>query len=304
MNAIGTDAPHDFALSSPNSVMQSEHLLLERLSDVERVTTILCRTNGLRGADAEDFDSFVKLKLIENDCAILRKFKGHSQFTTYISVVVHRFLLDYRNRLLGKWRPSAAARRLGVAAVALERLLHRDRRTLDEAIGELTRTGVERSTIEHLATQLRQRTPRHRLVDLDAAGPALTVPSDVVEDAASTTDRHQNATTTSVVMREAIAALDADDHRLFRLHFEAGMTIAEIARSLRIEQKPIYRRRQRILADIRKRLEAAGIRETDAEDLIRTKACDLDFGLVTRNAPAGPSMIENEADTGDGEGDR
>src|SRR5256885_9925743 len=55
-------------------------------------TTLFRSRAFLSGADAEDFGSFVKLKLIENDYAALRKFEHRCSFAAYISVVVQRLL--------------------------------------------------------------------------------------------------------------------------------------------------------------------------------------------------------------------
>ncbi|MGH8186413.1 MAG: hypothetical protein ACREUC_07605, partial [Steroidobacteraceae bacterium] len=74
------------------------------------------------------------LKLIEHDYAVLRRFEGASSLRTYLTVVLHRVLLDQRNREWGRWRPSAAAYRNGPLAVRLERLVTRDGLTPAEAI--------------------------------------------------------------------------------------------------------------------------------------------------------------------------
>ena len=68
---------------------------------------------------------------------MLRRFEGRSSLTTYITVVVQRLFLDRRNRLWGKWRPSAEARRLGPTAVLLERLVSRDGWSAEQALETL-----------------------------------------------------------------------------------------------------------------------------------------------------------------------
>jgi RNA polymerase sigma factor for flagellar operon FliA len=42
------------------------------------------------GVEADDFASHPKLKLIEDDYAILRKFQGRSSLRTYLTVVIER----------------------------------------------------------------------------------------------------------------------------------------------------------------------------------------------------------------------
>jgi RNA polymerase sigma factor for flagellar operon FliA len=262
--------------------MEEEVLTVARLREVDRVIAIVCGRNAFYGADAEDFNSWVKLRLIDNDAAILRKYEKRSSFATYISVVIHRLLLDYRNHLLGKWRPSAAAKRLGAAAVALEKLLHRDRRPLDDAIRELKGVGHDANELYALAVRLPSRYPR-RYIPIDLVDTALSVAAETVEQHTSSREHAILASVAGVVVRAALAELGVDDRQLFQLHFGSGMTIAEIARALQVEQKPLYRRMQRILAAIRSRLESSGIGSVEAEDLVES-VCELDFGLGEKSA--------------------
>src|SRR5207247_4910890 len=104
---------------------------------IERVVVWVCARRCLRGADAEDFASTVKLRLIEDDYEVLARFEGRSSLKTYLTVVVNRFYLDYQTQRFGKWRSSAEARRLGPVALRLEVLLYRDGLTFEEASGVL-----------------------------------------------------------------------------------------------------------------------------------------------------------------------
>src|SRR5207253_3838212 len=117
-------------------------LFVAELSTIEQAIAFTCRRAVLRGMDAEDFASYVKLRLIENDYAVMHKYEGRCNFAGYIGIVVQRMLLDYRIQLWGKWHASSEATRLGTAAVALESLLHRDRLTIDEALSTLRRANV------------------------------------------------------------------------------------------------------------------------------------------------------------------
>ena len=67
------------------------------------------RRHRLTSEDREDFASFAMLKLVENDYARIKKYRGESQFKTYLTVVLHRLFLDYRTQKWGKWRPSTTA---------------------------------------------------------------------------------------------------------------------------------------------------------------------------------------------------
>src|SRR5215471_8489012 len=110
-----------------------EQLFLTNLPTIEALVQMVARQQRMTWAEAEEFASIVRLRLIENDYAILRKFRGGSSLRTYLTVVIARQALDYRDACWGRWRPSRAARRLGRAAVALEKLIVRDGLTVDEA---------------------------------------------------------------------------------------------------------------------------------------------------------------------------
>ena len=98
-----------------------QQLLLDNLDLVERLVRFTARRHHLSFTDAEEFASIVRLKLVENDFAILRKFEGRSLLSTYLTVVIERLCHDFSIARWGKWRPSAAARRQGDVAMLLER---------------------------------------------------------------------------------------------------------------------------------------------------------------------------------------
>src|SRR5215472_1056914 len=111
----------------------SQQLFLTNLPTIEALVQMVARQQRMSWAEAEEFASIVRLRLIENDYAILRKFRGGSTLRTYLTVVIARQALDYRDACWGRWRPSRTARRLGPAAVALERLVVRDGLSFEEA---------------------------------------------------------------------------------------------------------------------------------------------------------------------------
>src|SRR5436190_23742802 len=118
--------------------MNAEELFLANLGLVDRIVAFVCRRNHYRDDEAEDLAGHVRLKLIENDYAILRKFEGRSSFSTYLTTVIQRLSFQYRVQMWGKWRPSAEAQRIGEAGITLERLMTRDGLTFHEALETLT----------------------------------------------------------------------------------------------------------------------------------------------------------------------
>ncbi|HVT46110.1 MAG TPA: sigma-70 family RNA polymerase sigma factor [Thermoanaerobaculia bacterium] len=259
------------------SIGDPRELLLANLGLIERIVSFACRRQRLDASEAEELAAIVKLKLVENDYAILRKFEGRSRLTTFLSVVIQRLLFDHRIQQWGKWRPSAEASRLGPVAVELERLLHRDGRSLDEAVATLTANdeSASRESVAALAGRLPPRPPRRRLVALDeAASLAAPAGEEPFED-----DRLRISERVSAIVRRFVEELPGDDRLVFQLRFESGMSVAEIARALRLDQKMLYRNFEKRLRSMREELERAGIAEEEVIRLIGDRGAALDFHL-------------------------
>ena len=120
-----------------------EELFLENLPLIEQIIGHCCRRSRLSPQEGEDFGGTVKLKLIEEDYAVFRLYRGDSAMGTYLSIVIGRLLLDYQNHIWTKWRASARARRLGPVAERLERLLGREGFRPREGLPDSPGRGVE-----------------------------------------------------------------------------------------------------------------------------------------------------------------
>lgn len=275
------------ALDSP------ERLFLEQLETIERAIRFACYRASLRNEEAEDFASYVKLKLIEKNYAVIRKYEGRASFAAFIGIVVQRMLLDYRVGQWGKWHASAGAKRSGEPAITIETLLHRDGRTLDEILPILLRRwpDLSREQVETIAHRLPPREPRARLVGLDGVGDTLLGRDD---GAPFASDRAAVARRIARIVRQTMQGLEEHDRLIFRLHFETEMSVAEISRTLRIEQKPLYRRLQRALARLRTALHAGGIGAADAEEVLNGCHADLDFGFGGGTSASKPSPTDEE----------
>jgi RNA polymerase sigma factor (sigma-70 family) len=258
--------------------MGREQEFLAQLPAIEKVIAWVCARRGLRGADAEDFASTVKVRLVENDYEVLARHEGRSSLATYLAVVVGRLYLDFQTRRFGKWRPSAEARRLGPVALRLERLVRRDGLTLDEACGVL---GSDPSVMEG-RDELRalcERLPAR--VDRRAVA-AVAEPSTSEPDPAERRERQALADRTFAVIRRSLESLPARERLFLRLHLESGLTVAQASRTLGIEQKWLYRRKDEILKRLRKALEGEGIGVADAQELLS----ELDWDAALGGGPA------------------
>jgi RNA polymerase sigma factor for flagellar operon FliA len=231
-----------------------EQVFLDHLPTIDALVTMIARQQRMTWAETEEFASIVRLRLIEDDYAVIRKFRGGSSLRTYLTVVIARQGLDYRDACWGRWRASRGARRLGPAAVTLEKLIVRDGLTFEEAWTMLRAEDLEKDgdRLRAFAEQLPPRV-RRRWVSLDdlAECRAATIGPDV--EPAAGIDRRLTA-----ALARSLRTLDPADCRLLKLRFSNGMSITSIARQEGINQASLYRRMAALLRRLRRDLEARG----------------------------------------------
>lgn len=242
----------------PRSRMSPRDLYLQHLPHIEKAARYTARRNRLRPEDAEDFLSNVHLKLIEDDYRVIRQHKGKSSLATYLVIVIHNSMRDYKNHLWGKWRGSAEAKALGSLAIRLEELIVRDQLTSDEAYEVLKTTEkepVSRRDIEDLMAHLPHRCYRRmegeeQLRDLAAGWPNPEERLLNREDRASS-DRAVSA------LRQALTSLEAEDQVILKMC--GDFKIREIAKLLGKEERALYRRIDKVKKGLRRTLEENGI---------------------------------------------
>lgn len=260
--------------------MGPEELFRENLQLIDRIVARVCRNARLFGADAEDFASALRVHLMDDDYAVLRRFEGRCSLVTYLTIVAQRFLGQHRIRTWGRWYESSSARKLGDLGLRAEQLIRRDGRTVDEALPILRDLDptLTRERLETIVEQLPQRQAPIRLVAADDVEAELfaraTSDERVVER-----DLRALSGKASEAIRSTLASLPLEDRTLVRLHFCTSMTIADIARALGVPQRPLYRRLERILDQLRAALREAGLDRQSINDLVGSKLVDFDFGL-------------------------
>lgn len=237
-------------------------LFLARLPLIERLIGAAIRRHRLASPDAEDFASTTRLRLLENDCGILRQFQERGSLATFLTVVIERCYLDYRTACWGRWRPSARARRLGPLALALERLVARDGLSFHESCETLRLNHGVRASVDDLnalAARLPVR-PKRRMVDeshlADLVGGRLNqAAATIVDDAIQRVVRS---------LEQALARLPPADRCILEMKFVGQLTVAEIARRRGVKQAVLYRRVTGILGQLKLDLQAQGISGADA----------------------------------------
>jgi len=201
----------------------------------------------LFGPDADDFAQTVHLHFLEHGYEPFARFQGRSSLRTYLTVVVTRLLLDWRNSRYGKWRPSIASRRLGATAVEIDRLMNRDGYSREQACDMLAARGQLPAGGRELAAAVPVR-PRPSRVPVETLDRQAEPFRDPIETGEA---RHETRRRTNAVVR-AYRLLDVDDRRLIALRFMANLPYAEISRRMRMEPRVLYRRLERSLLRLRR----------------------------------------------------
>jgi len=246
-----------------------EDLVLAHLPLIDRIVASLARRRRLDPADAEDLAASVRLKLLQDDCAAVRRFDARGTFESYLASLIHRQYVDFLISHRGKWHPSREAERLGWIAERLEVLLVREGRSFGEACEILqTNDGVRLSEAELEAIRVRLPCRAVRRFVPEEALDSVGRGSDDIEQAAAS----QAVARSMTLVREALAAatreLSPEDQWIVRLKFDDGRSMAVIGRTLNLDSKPLYRRLKRILKELRRKLELRGVTSTDIDAIL------------------------------------
>jgi len=226
------------------------------LATLAAVIRQVVRTQRLSAVDAQDFAQTVHLRLLERQYDIFARFDGRSSLRSYLNVVVTRLLLDWRNAMYGKWRPSAVARRLGQDAARLDCLINRDGYSCDEAVEIVeTLTRAPRGRLRALADRLpRRQRPRFVEYAFVRARVAAEFLDPVEAEEASAAARRSKA-----ALAHACRLLNAEERQMVAMRYARSLSLQQIGRTLDIHPKQVYRRFDRTIKKLRDALGQLGV---------------------------------------------
>ncbi len=258
--------------------MNPEEFFLSNLPLIERIVGSICRRHCCFGDEADELGAEVKLKLIDNNYAVLRKFKGKSLLKTYLTSVVANLFRDYLIRKHGKWRSTRIAQSLGQEAVQLEQLLYRDGLDLEQATEILKRNaGVEQTRDELAAMAAKLPVRERRRFESDAT--LVNVGTDgKVEERILNRERAEVAQRLETALRRALARLPYEDRLILRMWLQ-GISIAAIAKRLGLTQRRLYTSRDRSLRRLAAELEGEGLSAENVRHLLGWERLELRLGL-------------------------
>jgi RNA polymerase sigma factor (sigma-70 family) len=218
-----------------------------QLTLLDSVIAAVARVHRLTREDREDFSQSVHLRMAERNYDVFVRFAGRSSLRTFLTVVVSRLLLDWRNGQRGKWRPSAEARRRGAWATELERLVFRDGHLPSEAI-RLLRDRPEAPAEEALSVIFGELPIRPRRI-------IASLPSEMrdgrIEDYVEADDRRRRGQRATQAVARALRTLSPADRRLIGLRYVRGQSVRAIAEASQIDPRVLYRRVERVMRSLR-----------------------------------------------------
>ena len=296
MDARDRQTTNDVA-PDPLTRADAERLFVDHLATIQRLTARVARQHRLTADEAEEFAGMVSLRIIGDDYAILRKFRRQCSLQTYLTVVIRRICLDFRDAQWGKWRTSAVSRKRGEAAILLERLTMRDGLTFEEACAVLAANPAitaGRDTLARVYAEFRVRIrPRfvseEELGELAAGGGAPDRP--ILES-----ERADQLARATSALAEALASLTPRDQLLLQLRFASGLSVASVARLLRLDQKWLYRRYVHLFSRLRQWLEAHDVAGSQIAPLLGDPSAQPTEVFEVLKRHAGDEIVVQVAD--------
>jgi RNA polymerase sigma factor (sigma-70 family) len=265
--AAHADTASDASLR--DAVAACRDLLAQRHDVVVDAVRFVAARHHLTRDTADELRGRVMLHLTTNDYAALRAWRRECSLHTYLVTVITRVFLDYRNQEWGKAKPPALAKRLGEVALGLWRLTHRKRLTFDEAVQTLhAEHGVteSRDQLWDIYSRLPAASGRY-FVDVSELAQAEQPGADA-DALVRASERETLAARVERALSEALAGLDAEDRLVLKLFFSNGMTRAQIARVLHLDQQRLYPRFLHIMSRLHDALRAQGVTAEDVREII------------------------------------
>ena len=111
-------------------------------------------------------------------------------------------------------------------------------------------------------------------------------------------DKERAATARQVrsTLEEALARLDAEDRLILKMRYEDGFTVRRIASALHLEERPLFRRFEKCLKNLRAIFEQAGLSFPQVATAIGW-GLDAEPAAPRKSLAASPSQAAHEQST-------
>ncbi len=261
--------PEEAPLSRRASADACRQLLVDHHGAVVDAVRFVVSRHRLSRDLADELRGRVMLHLASNDYAALRVWRRECSLHTYLVTVITRVFLDFRNQEWGKAKPPAAARRLGPVAMLLWKLTHRKRLSFDEAVETLRVDHGVRATRDELWAMFAALPAGAGRYFVDVSELAQREQPGAEADAlVESGERRRQAGRVEQALEQALASLGPEDRLILKMFFTNGMTRAEIARVLQLDQQRLYPHFLSLVTRLHQSLLADGITASDVRGIV------------------------------------
>jgi len=252
----------------------------EQYENINNVIQSVCRKRVNQPQEIEECVSYILEQLVNNDYAILRKFKedGRAKLQTYLYTVFNRLLIDKLRKEEGYFRPSVYAKRLSIFAERLERLLFQKKHTLEESYQILKNDPEFTWTYDYtskLANELwRQERPvveTHGDIDEHASSKSKLDVNDNPEKALQNKELINKGAIIEDSLESACQGLSHEDSLLLKLRFTSQKSVSEISRILGQTRKVVERKIRVLLNRLRDNLLSKGMTKEEVSEIIKIR---------------------------------
>lgn len=247
----------------------------DQLTTVVEVLERQCRMRLRSEEEREEFPAWAMIRLIERWPKLVRDFQARARFTSYLDRVVENLVRDYRIEKWGKWRPSQCARRLGLQALELERLVYRDRWEPKEAVETMVFQSrlpsarseeVMRERLWSVLADLPRREPIPVALDPDLIANWFA-DSRALDFQEENDLRASHARLLRLLVR-ALGELDEASRTLLESYFVHGTPYVEVAAEEGRDRTEVYNQAHKSLRRMRRLFEREGVERRELGRLL------------------------------------
>ena len=207
--------------------------------------------------------------LQEDDYRRLREFKGNSSFTTYLTAIISRLVVDIVRSRTGRNRAKERAERFGELGRRTYELVVQAKHTIAETV-DILRVNygmvADAGQLQAMLNEMQGRSNRHQTdADHETAwsdsGELVSIQRDTPEQKLA--DKQQDRKRKDV-LKQVLDSMTAEDKLLVRLRFPLDeatdpLDAATVAKMLGLNQQEVERRTRRILTSCRELLLKQGM---------------------------------------------
>lgn len=259
----------------------------EHYNDIKKVIHSVSRKKTNQPQEIEECVSYIFEEIVKNDYAILRNFSddGRAQLRTYLYTVINRLLIDkFRKEgtldavggTKGYFRASVHAKRLGIFAERLERLLFQKKHNLDESYQILNNDPEFTWTFEYTSKIANELWRPDKIVTEAHEGieeiPSTKSESNLNENPEKALENKHLESKGAIIensLEKALQGFSHEESLMLKLRFTSQKSVSQISRILGQSRKVVDRKIRDLLNRLRDILLSKGMTQEEVSELIK-----------------------------------